>query len=410
MRICVVTAGHLSTCPRMVKVADALYGAGHDVHVVSTRVMAWATDADAALRRTRRWSWEAIDLRPEADAFLHRWTGARHRLARAVAGRLDAGAVPWPLATIAFGRASRELTAAIRRSGAEAVFGGTSGGLAPAHEAATAMGVRYGVDLEDLHIAEREDAGATLHHQLAQQVLARVLPAAAMATTGSAPLAHAYRALFGVEPLVVHNVWPRPLDAAPRLPAPGPLRFYWFSQHAGPHRGLEESIRAIGAADIDARLTVRADVPESYARSLYDLAGAAAPRLTLALQPPVAPDDIAASCAEHDIGLATELPVVENRDLALSNKLFMYLTSGLAVLATPVTAQQAVLAEIAGQVAWLDPAAPEAVAGVLRRWSSDRTSLAAAQERARSAALTRYHWEHPLERGRFLQAFARAFA
>jgi hypothetical protein len=394
----------------MVKVADALHGAGYEVHVVSTRVMPWATEADAALRRTRRWSWEAIDLRADADAWLHRWTGARHRLARTVAARLDAGAVPWPLATIAFGRASRELTAAIRRSGAAVVFAGTSGGLAPAHEAATTLGVRYGVDLEDLHVAEREDAGGPLHHQLAQQILARVLPAAALVTTGSALLANAYRARFGVEPLVLHNVWPRPQEAPPRPATQGPLRFYWFSQHAGPHRGLEEAIRAIGAADIDARLTVRADVPVPYGRVLNDLAGAVAPRMTLVLQPPVAPDDIAASCADHDIGLATELPVVENRNIALSNKLFMYLTTGLAVLATPVAAQQAALADIAGQVAWLDPADPGGVAGVLRRWSTDRASLAAAQDRALSAAATRYHWEHPLERGRFLQAFARAFA
>lgn len=409
-RVCVVTAGHLSTCPRMVKVADALLGAGYDVHVVSTRVMAWATTADAALRRTRRWSCEAIDLRPEADAWLYRWTGARHRIARAVTSRLDAGAVPWALATRAFGRASAELRAAVRRSGADIVFGGTSGGLAPAYEAAMAMGVRFGVDLEDLHVAEREDAGARLHHQLAGQVLSRVLPSAALVTTASAGLAQAYRARFGVDPVVVHNVWPRPSAVTPPTPSDGPLRFYWFSQHGGPGRGLEESVRAIGAADIEARLTVRAQTPDTYARHLHDLRTTVAPRLVLEFVPPVAPDEVAASCAGHDIGLATELPTVENRDLALSNKIFMYLSTGLAIVATPVTSQRTLLAEMAGQVAWLDPADPAGVATVLRRWHNDRAALTDAQARSASTALARFHWEHPAEGGRFLDAFARAFA
>ena len=35
-RITVVTSGHLSTCPRMLKSADALAEAGYNVHVVAT--------------------------------------------------------------------------------------------------------------------------------------------------------------------------------------------------------------------------------------------------------------------------------------------------------------------------------------------------------------------------------------
>ena len=35
-RITVVTAGHLSTCPRMLKSADALAADGYDVRVVAT--------------------------------------------------------------------------------------------------------------------------------------------------------------------------------------------------------------------------------------------------------------------------------------------------------------------------------------------------------------------------------------
>ena len=53
-RLALVTAGHLSTCPRMLKAADALAEEGYDVEVVSTRSTAWAVEADLALLAERR--------------------------------------------------------------------------------------------------------------------------------------------------------------------------------------------------------------------------------------------------------------------------------------------------------------------------------------------------------------------
>src|SRR6267142_242478 len=52
-RICVVTAGHLATCPRMLKAADAFLAEGYDVRVVSTRTTGWATAADADIAASR---------------------------------------------------------------------------------------------------------------------------------------------------------------------------------------------------------------------------------------------------------------------------------------------------------------------------------------------------------------------
>ena len=305
MRVCVATAGHLSTCPRMVKVADALHGAGYDVHVVSTRSTDWAIEADVHLRQTRTWSWDVVDLSRDSAVWRQRWSGARQRIASAIATRLDAGALPWRLATAAFGRSGPELQDAIVRSRPDAVFAGTSGALAPAHDAARVLGCRYGVDLEDLHTDEREDAGAALHHRLANQVLSVVLPGAALVTTTSHELAVAYRSSFGVEPLVLHNVWPLPATPPVIARRDGPLQFYWFSQTIGQQRGLELAIRGIGAAGIDARLVLRGRVTPAYVSTLRELAAEVAPRLVVEAQPPLAPDQLPESCAPFDIGLST---------------------------------------------------------------------------------------------------------
>ena len=51
-RICIVTPGALGSNPRVVKEADALVRAGHDVHVIATRSLA-VVDAQRQLARAR---------------------------------------------------------------------------------------------------------------------------------------------------------------------------------------------------------------------------------------------------------------------------------------------------------------------------------------------------------------------
>src|SRR5580692_10063341 len=46
-RVCLITPGHLSTNPRIVKEADALSEAGYEVTVIAADYMQWARRADA---------------------------------------------------------------------------------------------------------------------------------------------------------------------------------------------------------------------------------------------------------------------------------------------------------------------------------------------------------------------------
>src|SRR6266581_6118915 len=86
-RICVVTAGHLATCPRMLKAADAFAGAGYKVRMVSTKHMAWAVEADQDIRRTRAtsWKWNVVDYRRDHAPKTYFWSGLRFREAQFLA-------------------------------------------------------------------------------------------------------------------------------------------------------------------------------------------------------------------------------------------------------------------------------------------------------------------------------------
>src|SRR5574341_2478008 len=104
-RICVVTSGHLSTCPRMLKAADALAGAGYAVRVVSTRHVDWATSADAAVlgKRGSLWSSSIVGYDQERSSLTYLWSGIRSRAARRAARAVGPLRMPLFMVTRAYG-------------------------------------------------------------------------------------------------------------------------------------------------------------------------------------------------------------------------------------------------------------------------------------------------------------------
>ena len=139
-RVTIVTAGHLSTSPRMLKSADALAADGYDVRVIATRHEPWATETDLDVAARRPWKAEAIDYRRGDSGLTYWWTGARYRTARAMAGAIGPAAVPMAVVARAFSRVHSELVRAIAADPGDLIYGGTTGALAAIAEAARPLG------------------------------------------------------------------------------------------------------------------------------------------------------------------------------------------------------------------------------------------------------------------------------
>ncbi len=196
-RVALVTAGHLSTCPRMLKAADALAGEGYEVIVVSTSSTAWAEDADfdVLARRLGRFRSETIDYSRGNRPGLYLKSGLRRRIARAIASR--AKDVSYRLATRAFTRVHEELTLAALGTWADFYYGGTTGGIAAAFEAASQSGQPYALDLEDFFSGEPPEG--SLDARLAERIEREILPGARFLTASSGPIAEAYTKKYRVE-------------------------------------------------------------------------------------------------------------------------------------------------------------------------------------------------------------------
>jgi len=412
-RITVATAGHLATCPRMLKAADALAEAGHTVRVVSTRFLPWATVADREVvqQRAGRWAWTVVNYSRESGNRRRLVSGLVVRIARAGVRLLGVERCPLGWAARAFGRVHGPLVRALGEEPADLIYGGTAGALAAVAAAARRAGVPYALDLEDLHGGEREEGpGSELERRLAAGILRRVLPGAAFRTAGSAAIASAYEERYGVPVSPLHNTFPLPRQAPDPAPAPAgqPLRLYWLSQTVGPGRGLDQVVRAVGRAGLVAELHLRGREAGDFVTTLRALAAAVAPGLTLVHHPPAPPDAMVELARPYDIGLAPEPGFSLNNRLALSNKVFTCILAGLAVVLSATPGQLPLGRDLGAGALLYAPGDVEGLARGLGHWDRHREVLAGARRAAWEGARRRWHWEHAEERGRLLAAVAAA--
>jgi glycosyltransferase involved in cell wall biosynthesis len=405
-RIVVVTAGHLSTTPRMLKAADALHAAGYRVRVVSANHTPWAQKADRSVIATRRWEWTVVDYSRESAGLARIATGARFRAAHAVSSTIGAARVPAAVAVRAYGRAHDELVRAIVSEDADLIYGGTTGALAAIAEAAADSGAPYGIDLEDLHSAEDSGADRDHVHALAARIERDVLDGAQFVTASSPMISAAYARMYGVAPTTVHNTFS---IASPRADVDSgsrqSLRLYWFSQTIGPGRGLEEVVAAAGRVTATIELHLRGRGADGYLERVRQLQREIAPALSVVHHDPAPPDEMVALAQDYDVGLSCEEPSVENHRFCLGNKIFTYLAAGVPVVLTRTPAQWALAADLGDAAALYPSGEVDALADLLRGFTTE-TRRASSRRAAREAAARRWHWEHPLDRGALLERVA----
>jgi hypothetical protein len=399
-RITVVTSGHLSTCPRMLKSADALAAAGYDVTVVSTCHEGWAADADRDARSRRTWRVHVVNYRRGESGLTYAWSGAQHRAARAIVHAVGPARAPLPLVARAFGRVHAALARAVAAIPADLIYGGTTGALAAIAGAAHRGRTPYALDLEDFHSGETSGPEAPFVGALATRIERAVLGNAVFLTTSSEAIAAAYDERYGVLPAVVHNTFPLPAEPPDFTRVnPGTLRLYWFSQTIGPGRGLEEAVAALGRADVSAELTLRGQPHAGYLEMLGHLASTRAPRLTVTHQPPAPPDAMVDLARGYDVGLALEQMTPLNRQLCVTNKTFTYMLAGVASAMSDTPGQHALGVDLGRAVALVPPGDVAALAAAFARWAADPGALDCAKRTAWQAAGRRWHWEHDAERG-----------
>jgi len=408
MKVCLVTPGQPSSNPRLVKEADALVEAGHDVHVVASYFADWATEADRALVAARRWTMTFVDWRRDVAPALFHGSRVRHFAARTL--------TTWApgarrMATASLSRVGPELRKAVDSARADLYVAHNLAALPIVGEVASARHAQAAFDAEDFHSGQLDETSDPRAVAFIRAVERQWLPGCAYVTAAAPAIAAAYRDEYDIAlPTTILNVFPlrdRPVALRPH-DAAAPLRLYWFSQTIGAGRGLEGVVDAMARLPREAvELHLRGAWQAGYEEALRGrAAGQGLARDRIVHHAPAAPDEMVRLAADYDIGLAVEPGTTRNNRLAVSNKLFTYLLAGNAVIATATEGQATLASDVAGAVSWCEPRSVSSMADALKRWCADRGAVAEARAESWRLGTSRFNWD--IERQRYLDVVTAA--
>jgi len=390
-RICLVTPGHLSTNPRLVKEADALAAAGYEVSVVSARFIHWADEADDEFS-SRPWRVRKVTFGPIA--------GRAKRVAQSLRRRVCLLAYKHfgRCAVLAFHPVIPALTRAACATSADLYIAHNLAALPAAFRAAKKHGAKLGFDAEDYHSGEfNVTPENALPLRLTREIERRYLPRCDYLTAASPGISKAYAEAYVVqEPTVILNVFPKaeaPAGPTPKGTAQPSPSLYWFSQTIGSNRGLETVVEAISLSRSRPTFFLRGNPSPGYREQLTALAEKYGVGDRLGFLPPAPPGEMVRLAAEFDVGIASEPGHSLNNRLALSNKMFTYILAGIPTLASDTTAQSEMALKMAGAAFVCPQRDARGLAAKMDDLLLSPHALASARQAAWEYGQHRFNWE-----------------
>jgi glycosyltransferase involved in cell wall biosynthesis len=413
-RIVIVTGASLSWAPRAPKEASALAAGGFDVTVLGVSGNEKRYAVDSATAAACGYKFESLDGADRGGGALVA------RLLSSVATKVfrASGVATGPL----FSPWAKQLEQRARQLNPRLVINHLEPGLRVGSRLVR-TGIPCSVDMEDWYAEDlRPEARAGRPVKQIADYERLLLCRARFSTATTEAMADALAEAYGCpRPTRIYNVFPDP-----HLPSEVPLRdrgpdsrsmgggcshgrkavsIHWFSQTIGPGRGLETLFAAAAGREDSWEIHLRGKLG-GYAPWLDEVVPDML-RNRVFVHSAVTNEELPLRIAEHDIGFAGETRVIRSRDLTATNKIFQYLQSGLAVLASDTAGQREVSA-IAGDAVRLFCADDsEDLETKLVEFTGHNAHLRNAKESARLAA-RELCWEK--EQQRFLELVHGALA
>jgi glycosyltransferase involved in cell wall biosynthesis len=344
-KVCLITPGHISSNPRLVKEATALVKANYAVHIVFTQYLPLLSKEDFDILNTCPsitfdvLDWVGNSIRSK---FARLYSGVHqkaHLLLFKKTGQLKS------LNKIENRHFNWQLGSAITAK-ADLYIAHNLAALPVAVEAAKKNGAKCGFDAEDFHRQQSNDDTSASAYINAKLIEDSYFPQLNYFTAASPLINEAYAKLYpNMQGVTINNVFPKhniqqaPFGAGEHN---NTLKLFWFSQTIGKNRGIEQALQAIGYlknknVSITLLGLITAD-NQQYFTSVAAKNGLSSNQLQFAGFK--SPEQLFTFASGFDIGLALEVASPYNRNICLTNKLFTYLTCGLAIIASETLAQK----------------------------------------------------------------------
>jgi len=391
-KIVLITSGQPALNPRLVKEADALADAGYDVIVIYQYWNEWGTKLDNALLSEKKWKAYLIGGSPFTKKFTYLKSKLSYKIAVFIARKIG---IKRCIAAQAIGRCAPMLTKKASSIAADIYIAHNLAALPAAVIASKKNKAKSGFDAEDFHRNEQFDSSKNFDVNLKTYIEDQYIPKLDYISTSSPFISIAYKKLYPEHyPVTILNVFPKQYVVAKPM-RHEKLKLLWFSQTIGYNRGIELIIKALGILNnpkIELHLLgyCRDEVKICFSK-LANQNGFN--NRNLFYYTPISPDDIFSFASKFDIGLATEIGTPDNRNICLTNKIFTYIQSGLAVLASNTIAQKQLLEEYPNIGMIYQKNSPESLAQALQMYLDDGTLLYNHQLQAYQSAHETLNWE-----------------
>lgn len=394
-RIVILTGASLSWNPRALKEAQSLAGAGFEVIVLGASGNRDQQRVDEELATERGFCFRSFAVN-DSEVWTSRlqstWRRTRTRVGCDL-NRYFHIENPWQL-----GPSVVELLKHATTAHADYYIAHLEQG-AWAGDRLRRAGFHVGIDMEDWYSEDLpRSARKTRPVRLLRNLEQQLLCAGTHSTCPSRAMSEALAQEFECrEPAVVYNAFPwrdrKSVDGLFKDRTDrDPPSIHWVSQTLGRDRGLDDLFAALPLLKHKAQINLRGKPTQGFERWLQERVPEDW-RERVAIRDVVSNAELLSRISEHDIGLATEIPVIRNKDLTVSNKILHYLLAGLAVIATDTAGQREVAAQAPGGVFLYRSGDAAALARLLDSLLASKEALSVAKRCSLQAAQRTFCWE-----------------
>lgn len=382
-KVCFITPGHISSNPRLTKEASALANAGYKVHIVFTQHMDYLIREDLKiLEENPSWTYDKLIWLP-SNKMLRLKSLLIQKLAEYILPQSSAGKF----------LINRNYHWQLRRANnikADLYIGHNLGALPVAVKAAQNSKSKCGFDAEDFHRNEITNESNNPDFKLKKFIEDQYLKEIDYLSAASPFIAQAYQNLYPeLNPVTINNVFEIKHQPEINFKRHKELKLFWFSQTIGKDRGLEDIIKAMNTINnpsVELHLLGNISIRmKSYFNSLA--------HFRIHYYKPISGDQIFDLASKFDIGLALEPGFSLNNRIALSNKLFTYLISGLAILASNTQAQQQFITDNIGIGKIYSIGDSNQLVNIVNEFLNNNKMLNEYKISAYKLAQSKYNWE-----------------
>ena len=336
-KIILISSGQPSLNPRLVKEADSLALKGYDVTVLYVYWNEWGTKQDKSLLNEKKWKAIRLAGDPSEKPIIYFFSRLIFKFAALLLQKTNSYNL---LGDISIARSSLFLINGAKKFKADLYIAHNLGALPAAAITAKKHKMPFGFDAEDFHRQEVSDDLDSFHAKISKYIEDKYIPNSSYLTASSALIADKYEMLYNKKVTTILNVFPKATITFVKNNKNEPIKLFWFSQTIGPNRGLEIIIEAIGITKNEFEFHILGNVSPNYKDTLLsicDLNGVN--KNSLKFYEPVNPNQIFSIASNFDIGLASETGFSLNNIMAVSNKIFTYIQSGLALVVSNTAGQ-----------------------------------------------------------------------